>query len=258
MQIVKQSLVGDYYIPSADVIIVCDVMRSTATQTAALTAGVERLYLFDNEIEYIKNRKLVGVQYPVFSFVEQYPDNFETSEEVKYKTAKSYTDAITKNEPIIKYNISPTFVASDEFKSEKYASFYGNWQTNILLSSFEAAKTVIAGGLINADAVIEHVKSLKPSKVVLIVVGDPEFEKIAPHNELLADYFQKALEDESLEKDVFMNEMRETLTFLLEGVADEVLEDIEYCLQLDKMIAIPILKKETIKKTDLIYLTTAK
>ena len=258
MQIVKQSLVGDYYIPSADVIIVCDVMRSTATQAAALTVGIERLYLFDNEIDYIKNRKLVGVQYPVFSFIEQNQESFESSDEVTYKTAKSYTDAITKNEPIIKYNISPTFIISDEFKNEKYACFYGNWQTKILLNSFEAAKTVIAAGLINADAVIKHVKSLNPSKVVMVVVGDPEFDKISPHNELLADYFQKALEDEALEKEAFMKEMRETLQYALEGVAEEVLEDIEYCLQLDKMIAIPILKKETVKKTDLIYLTTAK
>ncbi len=258
MQIVKQSLVGDYYIPSADVIIVCDVMRSTATQAAALTAGVERLYLFDNEIEYIKNRKLVGVQYPVFSFIEQYTESYEGSDDVKYKSAKPYTDIITKNEPIVRYRISPTFVSSDEFKGEKFASIYGNWQTKILLSSFEAAKTVIVGGLINANAVIEHVKSLNPSKVVLIVVGDPEFEKIAPHNELLADYFQKALEGETIEKDAFMKEMRETLAYFLEGVAEEVLRDIEFCLQLDKMIAIPVLKKETVKKTDLMYLTTAK
>ena len=194
MQIVKQSLVGDYYIPSADIIVVCDVMRSTATQAAALTAGVERLFLFNSEIDYLKNRKLVGEQYPVFSFIEYYPESFISSEQVKYKAGKSLTDIIRIDEPIKRYRISPTFVTSKEFECEKNASFYGNWQTKILLSAFDAAKTVLAAGLINAQAVIEYVKAQNPEKVVFIVVGDLEYGKIAPHNELLADYFQQSLE----------------------------------------------------------------
>jgi len=258
MQIVKQSLVGDYYIPSADVIVVCDVLRSTATQAAALSAGVERLYLFNSEIDYLKNRKLVGESFPVFSFVEYYSENLKNKTPGTYQSAKSETDFIRLDEPVKRYRISPTFVTSDKFETVKTASFYGNWQTKIMISANEAAETVIAAGLVNAQAVIDFVKTKNPKKVVLIVVGDMEYGKIAPYNELLADYLQKGFEDNKPETEPFLAEMKETLAYLAEGVEKEVQKDIEFCLQLDKTRAIPVLVKETVKKTDLIYLTTAK
>ena len=258
MQVVKQSLVGDYYIPSADVIVVCDVLRSTATQAAAISKGVERLYLFNSEIDYLKSRKIIGEKYPVFSFVEYYSENLRGSEPGTYKSQKSMTDVIRMDEPVRRFRISPTFIKSDEFEAEKIASFYGNWQTKILISAWEAAKTVIAAGLINAQAVIDFVKSKKPKKVCLIVVGEMEYGKIAPHNELFADYLQKAFEGNELDKDAFLTEMKETVAYLAEGVEEQVQKDVAYCMQIDDTDAIPMLNKVTMKKTDLIYLSTAK
>ena len=64
----------------------------------------------------------------------------------------------------------------------------------------------------------------------------------------------KALEGEPLEKTQFLDEMRKTVQNYLAGVSDYVQKEIEFCLEIDTIPVVPVLKNIVKKKQKLLFL----
>jgi phosphosulfolactate phosphohydrolase-like enzyme len=212
-------------------------------------------------IEFLRNRKAVGADNPIFTYSTNFPQQESEEEVVDADDAnRMHIRVINKLEgvKVTQYNISPLAVMSKEFMPTEAASIFGSLQCNALMGAAEAAKYVFAGGIVNANAVIKHVKSLKPEKVTLVIVGDPEFDRIMPHNELCGEYYAKALMDKPINKKEFLAELRTTILPYIEGVSKSMLAQIEFCLELDRLNVVPQIHKETKKRVSLLHLKAAK